>query len=108
MTLPAKNLPPPDAMPVATNGDASASNSPRALATSAPALCKLGLTPEMIARHVVKVEPPLSEREIKRRLQAGDHVGMRCTRADYLARGLTTQGKPRRRKSKYCPDFNHG
>lgn len=51
---------------------------------SAKILEKIGLKPEEIAKHVVAVEPPLKKWSNK-------------TRAKYLAMGLTSAGKPRKK-----------
>jgi hypothetical protein len=63
-----------------------------------PILAQLGLTPEMIARHVVRVEPPLTGYAVNQLLN-GDAkiIAMRKRRTRFIAAGLNSDGKPRRR-----------
>lgn len=60
-------------------------------------LAMLGLTPEQISRHVVRVEPPLTESEITKLIQC-NKASMRRRRAEFVAQGLTTLGTPRKHK----------
>jgi len=58
----------------------------------------LGLTPEIIARHVVRVEPALTGYAVNQLLNGNDKIiCMRRRRAKFIAAGLTSDGKPRRR-----------
>jgi hypothetical protein len=61
-------------------------------------LTRLGLTPEAIRRHVVRVEPPLTMTEIDRVLQQSTEA-QRKRRNEFLAQGLSTLGTPRKRKA---------
>lgn len=58
-----------------------------------PLLQQLGLTPEIIARHVVRIERPLK----CLRDPAACRAATRKLRLKYLAQGLTQDGKVRRR-----------
>jgi len=60
-----------------------------------PVLRALGLTPEIIARHVFSVAPPVTKQEMR---EIYGHRQWRARRqAEFLKQGLTVEGKPRRR-----------
>lgn len=61
-----------------------------------PILRQLGLSPELIGRHVLRVEPPLSRTQIQKLLSKSTEA-QRRRRASFIAQGLNSQGKPRRR-----------